>query len=389
MIYRAITDLILQNLTSFPVGNIVGPRQVGKTTLAKYLRTRLGKPSIYLDLQNTQDLDKLSNALLFLKEHVDKCVIVDEIQRLPQLYGQLRSLIDADRYPGRFILLGSASPAIIKGVSESLAGRVFFAELMPFSLLEVTDEVTWKKHFMRGGFPSPLLVEDDMLVQEWFSGFLTTFVERDLPELGYNFTSMLCTRLLRMVAHTHGQTLNASKLAKSLDVSLQTVNRYLDILESGFMIRRLLPWHSNTGKRVIKSPKIYIRDSGILHHLLLLTNFDSVLGHPALGPSWEGYVIEQIIRVTQNKWQYYFYRTQHGAEADLVLINPRGEMFAIEIKFSLSPKLSNGFYQTHEDLNPKYKYVIIPEGESYPKPGGVRVSNLTDFLNLLKEYQRV
>ena len=380
MIHRSVTASILKNLSAFPAANIIGPRQVGKTTLAKYLQTRLAKPSIYLDLQDEQDLDKLASPGLFLREHTDKCVVIDEIQRLPTLYAQLRALIDAQREPARFILLGSASPAIIKGVSESLAGRVFFTELMPFSLSEVMGLATWQKHWVRGGYPDALAMDDDGLAGEWFDSFTRTFVERDLRELGYNPTPVLLSRLLRMVAHLNGQLLNVATLANSLDAGSNTVSRYLDLLEGGFLVHRLMPWSANAGKRLIKTPKLYIRDSGLLHHLLRIRDFDSLFEHPGLGASWEGYVIEQIMRVTQRKWAYYFYRTQHGAEADLVLINPKGKVFCIEIKFSAAPVLSKGFYYCIEALSPDYKYIIVPTGESYPKDHGIRVINLLDFL---------
>ncbi len=380
MINRTATQLILRNLTVFPAANIIGPRQVGKTTLARFLQSQLPKPSIYLDLQDEQDFDRLASPGLFLREHVAECVIIDEIQRLPSLYAQLRSLIDAQREPARFILLGSASPSIIKGVSESLAGRVFFTELMPFSLVEVSGFANWQQHWVRGGFPDALVLSDDDLAAEWFESFMRTFVERDLRELGYNLTPALFTRLLRMLAHLQGQLLNVSALANSLDTNSATIARYLDLLEGGFLIHRLLPWLSNTGKRLVKTPKMYIRDSGLLHYLHRIRNYDALLGHPGIGASWEGYVIEQIIRVTQRKWEYYFYRTQHGAEADLVLIHPSGKMYCIEIKFSTAPVLSKGFYQSIEDLKPDYKFVIIPSGASYPKEQGIRVISLIDFL---------
>jgi len=380
MITRAITETILKNLRVFPAANIIGPRQVGKTTLAKYLQTCLDKPSIYLDLQDEQDFDKLASPGLFLREHQEKCVIIDEIQRLPSLYSQLRALIDEQRDPARFVLLGSASPSIIKGVSETLASRIFFTELMPFSLIEVEGLATWQHHWVRGGFPNALSVPEEDLASEWFEGFIRTFVERDLRELGYNLTPMLFSRLLRMLAHLQGQMLNVSTLANSLDTATTTLNRYIDLLEGGFLIHRLMPWFNNTGKRLVKTPKIYIRDTGVLHHLLRVRNYDALLGNPVLGASWEGYVIEQIMRVTNRKWEYYFYRTQHGAEADLVLISLTGAMYCIEIKFSLAPVLSKGFYQTIADLKPGYKYVIIPAGASYPKEEGIRVINLHDFL---------
>jgi predicted AAA+ superfamily ATPase len=383
MITRTVTTQILKNLTVFPAANIIGPRQVGKTTLARFLQTQLDKPSIFLDLQKEQDFDKLAAPGLFLREHENKCVIIDEIQLLPGLYSTLRSIIDEKRQAARFVLLGSASPAIIKGVSESLAGRVFFTELMPFSLPEVTALASWQKLWISGGFPDALQMPDDDLRTVWFDSFIKTFVERDLPELGYRITPMLASRLLRMLAHQNGQLLNITHLANSLDIGTHYVNRYLDLLEGGFMIQRLLPWYANAGKRLVKSPKVYVRDSGILHHLLRIRDYDSLLGHPALGPSWESFVIEQIIRVTQRKWEYYFYRTQHGAEADLVLISPSGIRYAIEIKFSEAPVLSRGFYASVADLKPDHSFVIIPSGDAYPKANNIRVISLPDFLQHL------
>jgi len=258
----------------------------------------------------------LASPGLFLREHTDECVIIDEIQRLPSLYSHLRALIDERRDPARFILLGSASPSIIKGVSESLAGRVFFTELMPFSLLEAEGLASWQAHWLRGGFPNAL-----------------------------------------------------------------TMTQCIDLLEGGFLVNRLQPGYANLGKRLVKTPKIYIRDSGLLHHLMRIRDYDSLLGNPVLGASWEGYVIEQIMRATHRKWEYYFYRTQHGAEVDLVLVNPAGTMYCIEIKFSSAPVLSKGFYHSIEDLQPAHKYVIVPAGDSYPKEGGIRVINLHGFLS--------
>jgi uncharacterized protein len=381
MIHRSASDLILRNLTVFPAVNLIGPRQVGKTTLAKWLQTQLPKPSIYVDLQDEQDWDRMANARLFLSEHADQCVIIDEIQRLPTLYTQLRSLIDSYRQPARFMLLGSASPSIIKGVSESLAGRVSFVELAPFSLPELQQtDTAWQQHWVRGGFPDALSMPTDALAAEWFDAFIRTFVERDLREMGYNLTPALFTRLLRMLAHLQGQLLNLTNLANSLDTSTATLGRYIDLLEGGFLTYRLLPWHNNPGKRLVKTPKIYLRDSGLLHYLLRIRTYDDLLGHPSLGASWEGYVIEQIIRVTHRRWEYYFYRTQHGSEVDLVLIDLRGNVYCLEIKFSSAPVVSKGFYLSIQDLKPVHSYIVIPAGAPYSKAENITVIGLTDFL---------
>ena len=382
IIERASIAAILENLTYFPVVGIIGPRQVGKTTLAKQLQNQLSRPCIYLDLELDEDIMRLQNAQAYLQSHQDKCVIIDEIQLMPRLFALLRALIDQDRVPARFLILGSASPSIIRQSSETLAGRIAYSELTPLSLLEAENAaINLPNHWFKGGFPSALLAPNDGMTREWLRNFTNTFMEKDLRAMGYEVSLPTLSKLYRMLSHVHGQLLNVSALAGSLGVSQPTVSKYLDLLEGGFLIHRLQPYFVNIGKRLTKSPKIYFRDTGILHQLSGIANFEALQGHPIVGASWEGYVIEQIRRVAGESWQYYFYRTQAGAETDVVLISPNGKMTCIEVKYSLKPVLSKGFYQSMTDLTPQYQYVIVPSGGSYFLNEKLKVCSLSDFLN--------
>jgi len=380
MIERLLTAQILTDLTFFPVIGIVGPRQVGKTTLARSLMGRLPKPALYLDLELDTDLARLQDAETFLKAHTNECVIIDEVQRMPRLFALLRALVDLQRSPARFIVLGSASPELIRGGAESLAGRIAYHELTPFALPEIEAVATRTEHWLRGGFPESLLAPQTEQAFRWLGQFTQTYIQRDLRELGYDISTATLTRLLTMLAHLHGSVVNYSDLARSLGVSQPTVTRYLDLLEGSFLISRLPPFFKNLGKRLVKSPKLYIRDSGLLHQLARIREYDSLLGNPLVGASWEGYVIEQIRRSAGPDWQFYFYRTHLGAEADLVLVAPNGTLSCLEIKFSNSPVLSKGFYQSATDLEATHRYVIIPEGTAYPKAEGTIVMGLSEFL---------
>jgi uncharacterized protein len=381
MIKRFATEDILESLSHFPVTGIVGSRQVGKTTLAKELLSKIDKPSLYLDLELTSDIARLQNAQLFLQSHQDKCVIIDEIQLMPQLFPLLRALVDQNRVSARFMILGSASPSLIRQSSETLAGRIAYTELAPFSLSEIVNTgISIQKHWFLGGFPDALLANSEKVAIKWLDNFLSTFLEKDLRALGYEISTQMLSKLYRMIAHVHGNVQNVSMLAQSLGVSNPTVGKYIDLIEGGFLIRRLEPYYVNLGKRLVKSPKIYYRDTGLLHQLLSIPNFNALTGHNAIGASWEGYVIEQIHRAVAGRWQFYYYRTQVGAEMDLVLIAPNGKMISIEIKYSLTPTLSKGFYQCLEDLKPDYQYVIIPSGSSYYMNERLKVCSLMDFL---------
>lgn len=382
MIQRDLTSDITKALTYFPVVGIIGPRQVGKTTLAKQLLSELTRPSLYLDLELDEDVARLGNAQAYLQSHQDKCVVIDEIQLMPRLFALLRALIDQNRVPARFIILGSASPSLIRQSSETLAGRIAYNELTPLSLKEVEPEgISQNEHWFRGGFPNALLAPASDLSAMWLRNFTNTFMEKDLRAMGYDISLQTMIKLYRMVAHVHGQLLNMSNLAASLGVTQPTINKYLNLLEGGFLIHRLPPYYANLGKRLVKSPKIYFRDTGILHQLAGIPNFEALLGNAMLGASWEGYVIEQIRRVAGEAWQFYFYRTQTGAETDLVLISPAGKMTCIEIKYASAPSLSKGFYQSMDDLKPHYQYVIVPSGTPYFLNDKLKVCSLSHFLN--------
>lgn len=381
MIDRKIVSEVLESMRYFPAIGIIGPRQVGKTTLAKALQAQVTKPSIYLDLELDEDLVRLQNAQAYLQSHQDKCVIVDEIQLMPRLFPLLRALIDQERVPARFLILGSASPAIIRQSSETLAGRIAYHELAPLSWSEVKSSgISMTEHWFRGGFPNALLAPTDDVAKAWLRNFINTFMEKDLKAMGYEISLQTMSKLYRMVAHVHGQTQNASTLAQALGVSSPTVTKYLDLLEGGFLIHRVAPYYVNVGKRLVKSPKIYFRDTGLLHQLSTIPSFEALQGNQLIGASWEGYVMEQIRRAVDDSWQFYYYRTVAGAETDLVLISPNGVMTCVEIKYSVSPVIAKGFYQSMDDLRPAHQYVIVPSGPPYFFNEKLKVCGLQDFL---------
>ncbi|WP_375446503.1 ATP-binding protein [uncultured Fibrella sp.] len=380
MVVRQISHRLVEDLAYFPVVGLIGPRQVGKTTLAKQIGSQLGKPIVYFDLELDSDQRRLADAETFLKQYADHCVILDEVQQMPQLFTLLRALVDQQREPARFLLLGSASPELVRETSESLAGRISYIELMPFSWPEVTDRSTLQEHWLKGGFPDAFLAPRLPLTFRWLNNFIQTYIERDLRLLGYELSGRVLTDLLQMLAHVNGNILNVSDLSRSLGVTQPTVNRYLDLLVGSFVVHRLTPYSINVSKRLVKAPKLYIRDSGVLHQLSQTTTYDALLGHPIAGASWEGYVIEQIRRVVGTDWSFYYYRTHAGAEIDLLLITPDGKKVAIEIKLSNAPTVSKGFYSSLDDIKPDHVFVLIPDGDSYPKDNGLWVCNLTDLL---------
>ncbi len=380
MITRAITEQLLKSLTFFPAVGIVGPRQVGKTTLAKQLQGLLDKNSIYLDLELDSDRFRLSRAEWYLEQHIDKCVIIDEVQRMPELFPLLRALIDKKREPARFILLGSASPDFLRHSSESLAGRIAYFEMTPFNIAEVREQMPINDHWLRGGFPDACLAPDMELTWEWHRQFIQSFIERDLRILGIEVNPVLFDRLLRMLGHVHAGQQNISELSNALAISTPTVNRYLDVLEGSFLITRLQPWFVNIGKRLTKSPKIYVRDTGLLHYLLHVQNFDQLQANPRIGASWEGYVIEEIRRALAGKGQLYYYRTQGGAEVDLLIKTASGRTICIEIKYDVRPTPSRGFYESMDDLKPDARYIIVPKGEAWMYSDDLKVTGLWEFL---------
>lgn len=373
---------MLELLGFFPVVAIVGPRQVGKTTLAKDLLTRIGREAVYLDLENPEDEAKLTDPVLFFKTNIDRCVVLDEIQRMPQLFPILRSMVDMQRQPARFLLLGSATPDLIRNSSESLAGRISYRELTPFNLTEVDHETRedMNRHWFRGGFPDAYLAPSDGMTVQWHTGFIQTYVERDLPMLGLDIDRTMIRKLWTMVAHIHGNVLNMSNLGRSLGVTSVTVKKYLAFLEGAFLIRQLQPWYVNLGKRLVKAPKIYVRDTGALHRLLGIASPDALQMHPSLGASWEGYAIEQIIQLLPDDMEHYFYRTHEGAECDLVLVHSGQPVASIEVKYTSAPKMTKGMAQSFTDLGTAQNFIITPDTDDYLLTEKVRVCKLADFL---------
>lgn len=368
MIKRRIASQLNELLDESPAVALLGPRQVGKTTLALSIGDE--RPSMYLDLESDADRAKLSEPELYLSAHADKLVIMDEVHRLPNLFQTLRGLIDrgrrAGRRSGQFLLLGSASIDLLRQSGETLAGRIAYLEMHPVDGLEVAP-TSIGKLWARGGFPDSFLAPSDRASLRWRQDFIRTYLERDIPLLGPRIPAETLRRFWTMLAHRQGGLLNAAELSRALGVDGKTVATYLDLLVDLLLVRRLEPWHSNTEKRLVKSPRIFVRDSGIAHALLGLASEDDVLGHPVAGASWEGFVIETMVAAAPPGSQANFYRTAAGAEIDL-LITPPGSArpWAIEIKRSLAPKVERGFYTACADLDPARRIVIYPGEAVFP-----------------------
>lgn len=369
-------DLLSAATRRSPVTTLLGPRQCGKTTLARMFAE--GKKATYFDLESQPDLRRLQNPELMLGS-LNGIVILDEIQIMPELFNVLRVLADRPKNRTRFLVLGSASPGIIKNVSETLAGRVEFIELSGFDLQEIGAD-SWEKLWVRGGFPRSFLArsEGDSLV--WREGFIRTFLERDIPQLGVTVLSTAMRRFWTMLAHYHGQTWNASELARSMGLSDKTVRSYLDILTGTFMIRQIQPWHENIAKRQVKAPKIYFRDSGLLHSLLSLTDFHSLSGHPRMGASWEGFVLEQVLRILKPP-EAFFWATYQGVEIDLLFLR-RGRRFGMEFKFNEAPKVTRSMHAALETLSLDHLWVIYPGKHKYPVHEKISVWPLRDISGL-------
>jgi len=381
MIKRKLQSRILNLLEHFPAIAILGPRQIGKTTLAISLIPAINKEVVYLDLELPADVNRLSNPQMFFESNLDKCVIIDEIQRIPDLFPVIRAVIDQHRVPGRFILLGSASPELLKQNSETLAGRIVYTELTSLLINEIEAIQGTDDLWVKGGFPEPFLITDQELLQEWYQSFIRTYIERDLPLLGLRADPLLLNRLLNMLAHSQGTLLNQANLSKSLGITSPTVNRYIGFFENAFILRLLPPWYSNIKKRLVKSPKAYLRDSGILHHLLGIQNYNGLLGHPILGYSWEGFVVEQIINSINPGTFISFYRTAEGAECDLILSNGLEILACIEIKFSDAPKTTKSFTTAVRDLQSVTNFIVVPNcPEPYLLKENVTVCNPDQFL---------
>jgi hypothetical protein len=370
-IVRSAQSRLQELLTGFPAVAVLGPRQAGKTTLARALADARSGKAVYLDLELPSDRAKLSDAELYLSAHEDRLVILDEIQRAPGLFQVLRGVIDQRRRKGiragEFLLLGSASMDLPQQLAESLAGRIAYLDLTPFILPEVQSlgPGAADRLWVRGGFPDSFLAADDVSSFQWRTAFIQTYLERDVPALGPRVPAETLHRFWQMLAHNQGQLLNAARLAAGLGVSGQTVARYLDILVDLLLVRRLQPWTANPGKRLVRSPKVFVRDSGIVHALLTLTDQEQLLGHPVAGFSWEGFVIENLLAAVPAAPTAWFYRTAAGAEIDLLLeLGPR-RLWAVEVKRSLNPRPTKGFHLACEDVKATHRFVAYPGKERY------------------------
>jgi predicted AAA+ superfamily ATPase len=379
--HRHLEDSIRKYQQIFPIIAILGPRQCGKSTLIKQLFSPETN-SLYLDLQNLEDLNKLNDPRLFFNSNERKIICLDEIQLIPELFSVLRSVVDENRQNGRFILLGSASRELVQQSSESLAGRIGYLSLTPFQINElptIDQQTTWN----RGGFPDSVLAENDEFSAIWRENFIKTYVERDLPQLGFQIPALQLRRFLIMCAHNQGQILNLSKLGSSMNLTHPTIRKYIDIFEQTFIVRSLPPFGINVKKRLVKSPKIYVRDSGLLHQLLGIKNMDALFSHPVFGSSWEGFVIEQILSAIDVP--AYFYRTATGDEMDLVL-DIHGKIIAIECKASVAPQVTKGFYKAIEVLKPVKTFIVAPiETDMYALQENVFVGSLKDVIYEIKQ----
>lgn len=380
LIARDIERRFLAALKQFPVVGIIGPRQVGKTTLAKSVIARHKKKNVYLDLEYPPDALLLREPEIFFQEHINECVVLDEVQRFPNLFPILRAVVDRKRKPGRFVLLGSASPELIRDSSESLAGRITYIELPPFSLSEIEQKRSLRQHWLRGGFPPAILAKDDRHAFAWLEAFIKTYVERDLPILGLNVSPSTILTFWTMLAHYHGGIWNAEKFAQALGISQPTVRHYLDFLDNAFIVHRLYPYAANVKKRLVKAPKIYIRDSGLLHRLVDITSFNELRRKVLIGASFEGYVIEQIKQRVPSNISLYYYRTHDGSECDLVLTSAGKPIATVEVKYSATPNLTKSHTFALQDIGTKQNFVISVGHEDFPLKNNVRACTLPVFL---------
>ena len=369
MIPRLIEINVQKALSRQAAVALIGPRQSGKTTLALTIAEQ--REALYLDLEDANDRSRLSDPALFLDSLADRLVILDEIHRVPELFQPLRGIIDRGRRMGRgygrFLILGSASIDLLRQSGESLAGRVSYLELTPFSALEVEDERAVRERlWLRGGFPDSYLAQDDEMSLAWRKDFIRTYLERDVAAFGPRIPAVTLERLWTMLAHRQGTLLNAATLAKSLEVSAQSVTRYIDLLADLLLVRRLPPLHANLGKRLVKSPKVYVRDSGLVHALLGIPSLTALAGHPVVGNSWEGFVIETLLAVLPWRASAHFYRTSAGAEIDLVIEHGSGERWAVEVKRSLSAKVSRGFHSACSDIGATRCFVVHAGEDRFP-----------------------
>jgi len=386
MVKRRLFSTLRKRLGQVPAVVLLGPRQAGKTTLALALGEKLG--SIYLDLESEQDRAKLAEPELYLNDHLEKLVILDEIHRVPGLFPVLRGLIDRARRKGDakglYLLLGSASLDLLKQSGETLAGRVSYMELDPFDILEIGSSASDRDRlWLRGGFPESYLAPNASLSLRWRQDFIRAYLERDLPQFGPRIAAETLRRFWAMLAHLQGGLLNVAQMARNLGVDVKTAGGYIDLLVDLLLVRRLPPWQANVGKRLVKSPKVYVRDSGLVHALLGVGDKETLLSHPVVGASWEGFVIENLLAVVPEGAQGHFYRTSGGAEIDLVLSFSDGRLWAVEIKRSLSPHPEKGFYVACEDLKPERRFVVYPGDENFPLGNDTQAIPLQAIARLL------
>lgn len=379
MIKRIAENRILKLINSFPCVAIIGPRQVGKTTLVKMIKDKLKNKSLYLDMELLSDFTKLVDPETYLNQHKDKTVIIDEVQRLPSLFPLLRALIDQKRTAGRFVLLGSAGPELIRDSSESLAGRIAYFELTPFIVDEVITNYKINDLWIRGGFPEAFLLKTPW--DDWMNNFIRTYLERDLPNLGFTADPIKAERLWVMLAHNHANLMNYSEISKSLEVSSVTIKKYIDFLEKAYLVRQIRPYTFNIKKRLIKSPKIYIRDSGILHYLLGINEYEDLFKNMKLGASWEGFVIDQIAAIIPTGRKLFFFRTHDGSELDLVIEKGGKPLASIEIKIGSDVRPSKGNTLAAVNLGTTKNFVVTAESEEYVLSNGFRVCSLITFLH--------
>lgn len=388
MIKRKIRNEVQEALQHQAAVALIGPRQVGKTTLALEIKESYG--GIYLDLESSEDRGRLASPTLFLESMADRLVILDEIHRVPEIFQELRGIIDRGRQKGkgtsRFLILGSASIDLLRQSGESLAGRISYINMTPLTVEEIPDEQkSLDNLWVRGGFPDSYLAPDDKRSFNLRKDFIRTYLERDVQLFGPRIPAETLERLWTMLSHKQGTLLNASDLGRALQISTQSVTRYIDLLVDLLLVRRLQPYYANTQKRLVKSPKVYVRDSGLLHALLAIDNMDNLCGHPVVGMSWEGFVIENILSNLPWRSHAFFYRTLVGAEIDLVIEHPDRSLWAIEIKRSLAPKLEKGFYFAQKDLNPSRTFVVYAGKDSYPITESIEAVSLHRMIKILEE----
>lgn len=388
MIQRYLLNDLVADLDQFPAVAITGARQTGKTTLARSIGSYIDSPVVYLDLELPTDIAKLQEPELFLREYEDHCVILDEIHHIPDLFPVLRGLIDEHRIPGRFLILGSASPALLRDSSESLAGRISYNKLYPLNLVETENETDLKNHLIRGGFPDSLLASSNLKSNRWRVNFIQTYLARELPSLGLNSDVRILSKLLTMLCHVQSSMLNVQSLSNSLGVTRPTVSRYIDILEKSYILTRVEPWFSNVKKRLVKSPKVYMSDSGIFHSLLGITDYAGLIEHPAVGASWEGFVIQQTNSILPPDMELWFFRTHEGAEADIVLSKNDSPIASAEIKWTNAPKISKGFRNVVGYLKSEHNFVITPTSDTYPAADNIKVISLFNWLKVVSQLSR-